>query len=60
MNAEQEAAGVLSADTMEQRGFIPPAQGELTEEGREESIGKCDLTPNMEVLQEVDGLCERC
>ena len=34
MNAEQEA-GVLSADAMEQRGYVPPAQGELTEEGRE-------------------------
>ena len=38
-NAEQEAS-VLSADAMEQRGFVPPAQGKLTEEGREVCISK--------------------
>ena len=32
-SAEQETGG-LSANTTEQRGFVPLAQGELTEEGR--------------------------
>ena len=50
MNAEQEA-GVLPADVAEQRGFVPPAQGELTEEDREVSIGKCVLIPNREISQ---------
>ena len=55
MNTKQEA-GVLSADMTEQRGFIPPAQGELTEEDREVKICKCVLIPNTEVLQEANGL----
>ena len=40
MKAEQEV-GVLSADVTEQRGFVPPALEELTEEGRE--VSKCVL-----------------
>ena len=57
LNAEQEA-GVLSADATEQRVFVPPAQRELTEGGREVSISKCVLRQNMEVLQKVERLCE--
>ena len=57
MNAGQEA-GVLSADVTEQRSFVPPALEEVTEEGRE--VGNCVLRINMEVIQEVNGLCECC
>ena len=33
----------LSVDATEHRIFVPPAQGELTEEGRVVSISKCAL-----------------
>ena len=54
MNVEQDA-GVLSADATEQRDFVPPVQGELTEEDRKVSICKFVLIPNTEVLQEANG-----